>query len=370
MKIQAILFIAVFQLLAFIATSQSLEDRLSEAVISCETVSTNAQTLILEYDSLESDSLAKVISLWQKECELSEEIERLKILRAIKMRSFNSEDYEDYIKYGLGKFRSRFSEINQLRQKEIYERNRAYYSYVPFNGDLDKYTVSLAMDLIKHQEIGSDEYFMCLFLSKQFDLFYEEIEKVEISTLKSFHFSWRDDLIIYDFVIAGGITNPLGNLKDYFSTSPSFGLGIGFEKDNVRFEFGAVLTFNNSIKQLNFNFDGQNYKTGDLTETRINVVLLRAIELNRKYRAEPLVSMAFNILSTNIDDPYATEDDSGTYGVNTVDIGVGINFLRKMNRKGDVGFHSSIHFSPYNIDYRLKTKIGSLKLENSVFYRF
>lgn len=137
--------------------AQSVEDQLVRPVVRCEDVRSNAlQAVPNMYRQGPIDSVIRAISFWEGVCGLTEEIQRIKILVAIRNRSFSERVYDSTIVFHI----DRFKEVKDMEMGAPYwfdrdstTRNRL----IRFNA----FTKELARSLFSVANTNGLEYYFC-----------------------------------------------------------------------------------------------------------------------------------------------------------------------------------------------------------------
>ncbi|WP_315818943.1 hypothetical protein [Paraflavitalea speifideaquila] len=138
--------------------AQSIEEQLVKPVVRCEDVRLNALQVIPHmYRQGPIDSVIRAISFWEGVCGPTEEIQRIKILVAIRNRHFSELLYDSTIVL----FIDRFKFIKDLEPGGLpYEYRRDSVSHTRLVG-YNAFTKELARTLLPQTDTTSLENYFC-----------------------------------------------------------------------------------------------------------------------------------------------------------------------------------------------------------------
>lgn len=354
-------------------SGQSIKDRLNKSTATCETVSLNVDKIIRTIDNI--DSLNVLMDIWGNSCGKPEALSRYELLDKIESNELDNNMIVSYLEKYLDYYKYRNDVARKENYKEIYNYSSSYFEYLVPGGNYDQFTSNWASNLISLTKENTDAYLLCLLFSNQLDQFTELTEDGTLRDLqvvqamsKSPYYERKSD---GNFKLEVSSWIPISRLRNQFNTSPrislSFGAPIGLDY-RAEFKFGFTPFIKND--SLSLTFDEVDYLTDHFLGINFGIVGIREYRINADYHFDILTEISLNALGSNIPDPNGEEDNS-THGIKTFDLGLGFNFKKFIrNTKNTIGWHSSFHFAPYNLDSQLNTPTGNSYLLTGLYVSF
>ncbi|AXY76618.1 hypothetical protein D3H65_22600 [Paraflavitalea soli] len=158
--LQKILYSSTLLLTGLSLHAQSVEEQLVKPVIRCEDVRLNAlQAIPHLYRQAPIDSVIRAISFWEGTCGLSEEIQRIKILVAIRNRHFSELLYDSSIIIMIDQFK----QIKDLQPGDLFYGYRYRRDSVELSRVVgyNAFTKELARTLLPETDTASLENYFC-----------------------------------------------------------------------------------------------------------------------------------------------------------------------------------------------------------------
>jgi len=355
---------------AYSQNDSLLIKRLNRPVQDCKTIAYNSQAILSGYSISETDSINQILTIWENRCGINEPILRLKILQHIHSKAFaGTALYQRYLDDFASTFKNRIAASRESDYHKTFEYNNIYFDYVPLQSKFDKWTKTIAQNLLKKQQKGTSEYLFCLLLS-------EEIEKFEAERkLKAYkdnfvatHISDKEydvlkDEVKINFIIGAWI--PLGKLKPTFTTSPLLGFHSGFNFSNsVKIEIGAEFRLHIDNKPFQIEAEGTATEVKSKVGFVVGFWFSKEFKLKRNMLLGMVGGIGIGILDTDL--KKNSNDDSNNYAIETADFSLGVNVRRRISRSIDIGLNLSYHYAPYNWDSQLVSNLGNQYLSLSL----
>ena len=266
--------------------AQSVEDQLTKPVVRCEDVRVNALEVIPHlYQQQPIDSVIRAITFWERTCGLTEELQRIKILVAIKNRHFSELLYDSTIVYYI----NRFKEIKDLKDDEAgfwQERNPDDRKRLI---EYNVFTKGLARSLLPVVDTSSlESYFCYLYADTGTARAILDKPKFEKTSLKRYYskvqeYQRKQGRGYYAFT--GGIWIPTG-AATLLGNHPYVGLELGAFDDKNRINLSLNFKFGKSPNTYQIKRNGQLYDTDDFFGGYIGLDYGRKIAGNSTHSLE------------------------------------------------------------------------------------
>jgi hypothetical protein len=353
---------------------QNLEERLSVAVVNCETVSVNAQNLMATYSIEDVDSIKQVLKFWRSKCGDSEVISRVEVLMDLYYNRFRYEDHRDYFRYRLSRFLNRVDNAGLPNSDEVFESNRSYFNYVKINGVFDQWTRDIAQQIQKESSNQNlDAYLATILFTFDLETFEAEMQNQDnrASDLVKDYLSKYDYSRPYQVSIYLGARIPLVNQRIHFHESPQLGFGLSIPiKGTYSAGFKVIFTRLINQKDLLWNIENDSVLIDPPSIVTAGFNFSRRFVLRDKSLSLDLYSgINLGALSTSIDKE-GDDEDNPEYAAETVDLEVGFNLGKTIFTNKEIGLNVSFHYAPYNLDSELITEVGSLYGQVNSYFKF
>jgi hypothetical protein len=315
--------------------------------------------------SLESETLLRT---WEASCDYSEPAERLRLLMAIKVGTFDPRLHNDYFTEGIRRFRSRLTEAEMPDAQAFYTEHAAWFCYLPLNSAYDLYTRELAEQALSKQKKGTIGYAICLLLAhKTTDYDRERFKKAYKYTPIHPHLKQRRiPKPIYEkpyhHGVSLGIWAPSGTVKQ--------ALGVGIQagyvlscKVNHRWRVELIGDMYVQPQPGTFTVSGP----AGRTEAESDAQGTFGVGCVRRYKKSDAkswidlhVGLGYQWLSTDVERELETSDtfDGSTITIGTFDLPLGVEFAKSTWRGHAIGIGFWYHLRPYTLDSRLLTPMS------------
>jgi uncharacterized protein YqkB len=336
----------------------------------------NSYNQLSELNILEIERISKILYNWEVICGENEPIARIKILLHIQNNKLDENLIAKYVTDYIYTFKDRVTASNSDNYKAIYAHYSHYYSYVPLKSNYDKWTKSIAQDLLQKQNEGTSEYLLCLLFSEQVDVFYKKIKSrdykdnfIKNAIYQEKYDTWQRGM---NYSIIAGAWFPIGKLSHTFDISPIFGFRGGFTfAKSLRFDIGFNLRVQNQQKPILIEGNNQINEVKSKTGLTGGIWATKEYRINNKVMIDAIVGLGVGILDTDLKKVNTQNTDNNKYyGVETADFSLGVNFRKRIFMKSSIGINISYHFSPYQLDKVLVNSIGYQHLTTALIYRF
>jgi hypothetical protein len=378
-KVLIVITILLIAKPGFSQNDSLLLKQLSKSVTNCERLTLNAQRIITEFSINQTDSIYKVLQIWESQCGKTEPVERLKILSDIQQDKFVDTAYKTYILQLVTKYKNRITSSKQDNYRQIFEFDKAYFDYLPLRSNFDSFTKEIAQDLLSKQRKGTSEYLFCILFTDNFEEFNNLLNSHEYENSyfyksvyseidKNYYNSWTTRM---NFKLSSGIWLPVKKLSETFKISPQIGAFFGYQLyNNFYLDLGIFIRplINDENFDLNTN-NTANSVNGTVCLT-FGVWLYNGFKLNKNLFMDIIGGIGLGRIDTDLKRPEQYSDDVDKYyGVSTYDASVGINLRKRIFEKSSIGLNLSYHYAPYNNDNLLKTQLGNQFLTMSIIFR-
>lgn len=266
--------------------AQSVEEQLTKPVVRWEDVRLNALEAIPRlYRQQPIDSVIRAITFWERTCGRTEEIQRIKILVAVKNRHFSELLYDSTIVYHI----DRFKEIKNLCDDETdywYKRNPDERKRLV---EYNVFTKELARSLLPVADTSSLESYFCYLYADTGDI-KPMLDKPRFANtslkryyIKSQEFERKQGRGYYAFT--GGVWIPTG-AATLLGNHPYLGLELGAFDDKNRINLALSFKFGKSPNTYQIKRHDQLYDTDDFFGGYIGLDYGRKIAGNNTHSLE------------------------------------------------------------------------------------
>lgn len=369
----------IFSILVFICKiglaqhDSLLMQKLTQPVLNCETIATNAQAMLPTYTLEQYDRIAPILAIWSTACGNTEAIQRIQILLDIQMKRFKDTNFNTYIESYIFKYKDRIMNSQSKNYKQIFEYNKIFFDYVPLRGSFDAWTKEIATTLHAQQTLGSSEYLFCTLFSNDFEGFEQVVDEKIYGTNPI-------RARIYDFgkgnqgaflTLTAGILRPIGQLKNTFNNSPVIGVEFGFRNaPALKFIYGGSVCFLYNPKSFEIN----TVDSVKIVNAKINATFytgfMREWKLKNGFLIDGICRIGLKMMDTDEKKANPKNKDDIYYDILTTDLSLGIQFRKIVSKNRHLGLNLNYHIAPYNWDSTLKTRLGNQFFTINGAYRF
>ena len=308
-----------------------------------------------------SDSVNTLFIKWRESCGLCEPLQRAIIIYHLKNRTFNDSILGDSIACNIIKYLD--------RRHNYYLNNEKHFYYTPIGKEFDKYTESIAEELITKYKKKSVEYLLCELYSNKSDSILIKIKNPRYSNSKisinpcnriymtdiSKEMKWNCALMSGTWIPTGGITS--------LGVHPELGFQFGFMKQSYSAQLTLMIKF---LKTPNKYYAKRIHSNDSIESTNqfvgpyFGLDLGKIIFVSKKSEVQLLAGLGFDAF-TALD----TVEGSGRYeDIRSYNINLGIGYRYYYKKHSYIGIESK-----YNIvDYSM-TGVTNLK-GNFISIRF
>ena len=255
------IFLFSLLLLNINAFAQDFDNLMTKRYLTCNDVTINCTSLFIDYYSENKlDTANNLLQYWQKKCEMSDAIQRAKILLSLKENNYNDSILDDRIFDYIYQYQYRVNSQNNHNHYSVKINNRGLYYY--YNRNFDYALYEYFDDFLRNEfdklkllfNENQIEYFWCevfgtsnanAFLMLQNKNYNSIIDKkykniiVQNSKSPKIHFAFIT-----------GIWMPLGKLNT-LGLHPEIGLQGGWKTGKMNYDFTLMFRF---IKTPNYYF--------------------------------------------------------------------------------------------------------------------
>lgn len=228
--------------------------------IPCPEVAFTSSVLIKEFHMKQQpDSLQGVLYFWEGHCGMQEPMVRALVLHMIETNTF----YDDWYPQNLGMMLEDYKAAQEIEDFNNYYYDYTTWEYHPISPDFNKFTLQLANDLKRFEDISPTEMYFLEYYSNNF----KEARKIArrgdlagtpLDSLFREHERQKLEGPMGFLGLSGGMWIPGGNLAAVGTFSE---IGITFESQYRRYLVGGHLNVAFSATQKTFAVDVANSLT-------------------------------------------------------------------------------------------------------------
>ena len=217
------------------------------------------------YEINEQDSLSYILQYWEEETGFMEPVRRAWILNQIARNSFepdylNHATVDDILDY-MNRYETQKSDTSHwiVPGYEKAEKKPYYIS-----ADFNRFTRSLALELLQYSDLSDDEYLICLFYSHQFDEFWRLFETGEAKQttlykqVQSYRKTFQKNDFHYGFFL--GYWSPRRSLA-LLGNKVNVGGLIGLEWQRLICDVSLLFQFLNSENPYAVKYEDELFET-------------------------------------------------------------------------------------------------------------
>jgi hypothetical protein len=328
----------------------------------------DAQTIVQNLNTIEAS------------CGESEFTLRTRIIYQIINKESTMQLRSKYIKNKFDKkLIARWDESYHSNNKEIYEKDKRKYDYVPLKHMVDsllKLKATALLNSTSYENLLKEEEAL-LYLFKDDIETYENLTITESNPKKSAPTEEFQHVDKHTFGIHTGLFMPLGT-NAYFGKTFTGGVSImsSFVND---FVFDVHYKFRVHSKAPAFDFMYKN----EIREVASNSSHVLAVGIGYKLLDKnrfiilPKLNLGYGIIWTGLSETVYGEDDEGNEtetrlptNVQTLHSTLGVSIMRHLSNKTYIGIEGNVHLVPYKWDNRLQSTIPSKYASLEFFVRF
>ncbi|MDO9511137.1 MAG: hypothetical protein Q7J34_05225 [Bacteroidales bacterium] len=361
----------------FSQSDSLLVNKLFRPITNCEIVSYNCQEDLVKRTIDQDDSIKNILSIWKKYCGEAEPILRIEVLMSIHQSNSFDSSHINYIDQYLSKYQQRVKWSCADQYSQYYETWKGYLDYIPLRGMFDQWTKEIALELISNQKLNSSEYLLCLLFSDSIDRFNNERNRKEhkdcylSSRMSENQYSfWNDGLTMN---VLSGVWIPLGKLSTTFSPSPHFGFSFGAPvTKSLRIDLGVSLNILINDKKFDLYIEDSIQSVNGTMCVTLGVWITKEFVLNKSLFLDISGGVGLGAIDTNRKKSQSNNTDSNDnyYGMNTIDVSMGIGIRKKVFDRNSIGIQITYHFAPYELDDILVKRLGNQFSSLALSYRF
>lgn len=259
-------FIIIIILLSRLSFGQDFDNIIPIKQTDCSDVSYNSGLYFIRYmNENKADSAKFLLTYWESKCGMREPIFRAKLLLALRENEFNDTLMKEGSLNNIFNYQNRMDMIKYSNYYS-YDNYKSYYGFTPPGQEFDKYTRSLAKDLINKYESKTIEYLIAEFYGVNSDTIFTKIQTKSYSespltkeynkavenyvNMGEFHMSWIT-----------GIWIPTGSLK-ILGNHPEIGFQMGSKHKKMNYDIIMAFKFLDSQND----YYARHTKSGDYVE--------------------------------------------------------------------------------------------------------
>lgn len=348
--ISIILFFSTFYGYA----QNNLDSLMTQHVPNCEDIAYNATNLIIKYSNKQNyDSVKIVLNYWQAKCGNSEPIIRIKILLAIKEKSFSEQIYDTTILDYVFNYMYRMETEEPEKSEKSYNYYKIYFDYVPIKGDYDNFTQKIAEELLPLQPENSIEQLYCKFYANVLINPMNEIQNTnhyDSSKIKTYYNKKVSKYINkpdFHYNILTGIWIPTGNAK-LLGNHPLIGFQCGAKYKKTTFNLTIYFKFLKSKNDYQLIPNGSLDTSSHFFGGYIGADVEREIFKLKRNQFDLLGGIAwdgFDAINTDTKDNNPNNDKG--HSINSINLNLGLGYKYNFSKKGYIALQGKYNFINY-----------------------
>lgn len=333
-----------------------------------------ANKLSAEINSGDFLNANKTIGKWSEICFLSEIVERADIILKINsgfktdaqiMNYFNSDLHFVY------KYRMEFTENEDYWY--YFEDYRTYLNYIPLRHSLDTSLRKLSMELLKKNNLTSDEILILKLFTGNKNKFQRESKKkihknsfIQEFNNKDKRYLSRENfgVVAYAGMYAPFTEIPIGN-------NPYVGLSLASPlKYTIQGELFMKFRINSNDQNFIYRAFGTDNSVNSSFAFNMGINLGVRLYENDKFTIIPKLGLGYESLNTGLSEFDEDTQETIFYNLATLHTSASVSILRPIFRRNHIGFEISYHYCPYGWDEDLVSKLENNAYSLEVFFRF
>jgi len=340
----------------------------------CIITTRNSVNIINElFKSNQLDSFDIIMDNWVKICGISECSQRLIILNKIITKKPTEESikvyFENEFQYN---YEERLYTAKSNAYNIIYSYQKQHFGNIPLRHIIDSTTIYIAKKLLTSNNLTLDEKYICIFFSDGTKEYRQEIKKKEFNNnfvkqylLEKDRNSANSEISIN---IYAGICRPI-NPNDVFGYNPTFGLTFGTPFENkLRFEMAMKLRLNINDKTFEYYALNDTINVNSKNSGFLGALIGFKIIENKNLSLIPKFGIALETIEFDLPDNVQNPDNK-IFNIGTLQLSIGLTAMTPIFRRNYIGLGISYHYSPYQLDKNLVTKIDNNVLSTELIFR-
>lgn len=342
----------------------------------CNEIAYNSQQLIINNYSQQFDSILKIAKIWSENCGQNECNQRIKILAEIENnKSIDFQAFEYFLKFK-DDFEYRIKTSKNKKYKEIYEKRKSTFCYIPINETFDTYTKNKSKEKTYQLDNRSSAYLLCLLWSQDEKRFKKLVKS---RYFRQGEFGRKIDSLFYTRWMKGifltyhaGYWFPLDKMQQTFKPDYEMGFSFGRKlKYNIRIDFDFSTKFLRNAKKLDVFYDDTLQTTGTKYGFTGGILLTKQINFNYKSGLDIRIKAMKTGISTNL---YRIADnitmDRIYYTLESYSFSLGIALRHRLFYHNTLFYFIDYNYALFQNDKRLITNIGNTYLSAGLGFQF
>jgi len=318
----------------------------------CEIVAKHTTSWIMYFYSIkEYDSASMVLDNWEALCGTSEPIIRTRILFAIRNNTFSEDLYDSTIVDDMLNYMIR---MDTSRPSGMYNNYKAYFGYVPLRGDYDKFTQSVASELLERIFYDPAEL---LFAELYANVLPDAAKTLQKDTtylntsLRGYYYKRVDKYLKQPEVHIGfytGMWIPFENAA-WLGNHPLIGFQIGLRSRKMIYNLSLDLKFLKSKNEYTILRDGYTETTSTYAGIYFGADIEREVFNFGKNTINLLGGIGydgFDSVKVNTEDDNPDNDKS--HMISSMNTNFGLGYRHIFKNKNYIGLQGKYHFVNYD----------------------
>ena len=368
----------IFLIFSYSAYSQNIAiDSIQiKSKFQCNEIANNSQYLIINSYSHQFDSILKIATIWSENCGQNECNQRIKILAEIeKGKPVDLQAFEYFLRFK-DDFGYRLKISKNKKHKELYEKRKSTFCYIPINETFDTYTKNISKEKTYQLDNRSSAYLLCLLWSQDEKRFKKLVKS---RYFRQGEFGRKIDSLFYTrwmkgvfLTYHGGYWFPLDKMQQTFK--PDYELGFSFGRKlryNIRIDFDFSTKFLRNAKKLEVFYDDTLQTTSTKYGFTGGILLTKQINFNYKSGIDIRLKAMKTGISTNL---YRIADnitmDRIYYTLESYNFSIGLALQHRLFYHNTLFYFIDYNYAPFQKDKRLITNIGSTFLSSGLGFQF
>jgi hypothetical protein len=334
--------------MSVLSQETSVETQLSKTVIRCEDIYLNALEVIpVLYQTQPIDSVIRAITFWEEKCNVSEASQRIKILVAIKNRSFSELLYDNNISLHITEY-LRVRGVSSIDSSGWFGSDVKYFKLL---SHFNAFTKQLATQLLPLADTTTLEYFFASLYSDQPAVFklldnprftntllvqQEQKFKAESKKIPKGHFA-----------VMTGIWLPTGKASLLGNHSYA-GMQVGSKRAKNRFDLSLILRFGKSANTYQISRNGQLLDTRHYMGGYFGIDYGRELLSGRKYYLELVAGGGLDRCYVYHPKDKEDEQQKKPISIASYNLNTGFQYNVRINNILYVGFMAKYNIVHYN----------------------
>jgi hypothetical protein len=244
---RALFFAFLISAPSLIFAQESFEERITKINPTCAEISLNAASLFEKYMLNDQyDSARFIVNYWAEKCGNREVVKRAKILLSLKTRNYSDTVLGAGILVDILDFKNRM-DYWKAEFFYVFDNNAAYYGFVPFGQDYDRFTNELGRTLKKKYLPGTIPYILCDFYGGNTDSVFIQLQQIPDNP-SSLEIEYKEMVSMYKSFPSGemggiaGVWVPTGRLE-IMGVHPEIGFSVGVKNKKMLYSLFMSVAF-------------------------------------------------------------------------------------------------------------------------------